>query len=1270
MAQISLRGYNREIESLIDRGQIDEAIAHCKHILKKYPKHIGTYRLLGKCYLETQRYIEATDILQRVLTVYPDDFISQIGMSIVREDEGNLESAIWHMERAFEVQPSNSAVQGEIRRLFNAKEGVEPPKVRLTHGALIRMYAKSELHQQAIAEAKTALAEDPERVDLEVILAKMYYQIGQKNEAADVCTKILKNLEYCYDANKILSEILIESNKPDEAKIYLQKIAAVEPYAAFTTAETPNYEDIDENMVMLEKLEWQASEYESQRRTKILGVDTQELVNFSQEPEENFNTVRSFDQGAGDKTVAIPKSSVPLAEYSTAPSANENVQQPETILPSESEKTEIPQSDLTSQQETLPIEALQESPEESIPTEIQGLQSLTGITESAKNEVPTANEEGEAIPDWMKSAGWSVSDGTTPETPIPYEDSEEAPSGPIQPAEIPDWLQSLAPAESDETIATPEDQEKMELLNRILPPQQEMEESNPTPANPLPEQIMTELPTEELGSQPLAQPLSEAAIDDSRSEQAETNLAEPEKEELPDWLKTTAKPLEQELPISVEETSPSNELPDWLRINDELGVDKPHQDEIQDIETIEPSDLLLDHSKDVLAESIDVPQYGSEEKPSELIQHAPELLEPNPNLSPEDMSIPEGPQNVSINSESYPVIEEKPEWLQETPLSGQVNAPELSTPESLPEWMQEESGVGSSPVISPSTVMPSAVEETPEWLKDISEETSTADSQIPKVVSKIDEGLPSFIEEPSSGEIVTPPQAVPEWLKEVANTSELSDLDNELLPSWAKMIPSGEEVQAETADVVTPTPAPELQDSPSISSQLENIEAPLDDNKLEAPVIDEIAQAPHEEQGTAPVEDNKSEAPVIDENVQTPNEDQGPAPVEPAVNPIQSWLENLNQEEESQTTIPSESSGDKAFFDELSQQKNEIFNATPEPSQPPEIAQPQSEQMVSEIPSLSDETLVSKPYSEAISTFDNQVPQEMTSPTDETDLPSESPKEEPSEPVILEESNVPGNEHHENALKGPDVISAPPQEPLLETPEMIDDSISAGSDLDLESWLNSLEEVTGPAAPPTELPIDSSYPVEQSTSLTENAPIVDQEIQPVPAITPIESEPELKSPVVSFEAETQEVSNVLEPEIKKQEAGWLAELNITPPTDQILPEERVETETKVNDDTQIGKKVETPVSSDKTEPSLTFEDILNHANKAMEQGNIPDALKKFSILIKSGEKLEETIQNLRSAVYKHPSDVAIWQTLGDSYAKNNRLQEALDAYTKAEELLK
>ena len=175
MAEISLRAYVKQIDDLIERDQLDEAIAHSRHILETYPKHLDTYRLLGKSYLEAKRYGDAADIFQRVLSAVPDDFVSHIGMAIVREDEGNLDAAIWHMERAYETKPANPAIRQELSRLIGRRDGLEPHKIRLTRGALARQYAQGELYAQAIAELRSALKEDSDRPELQVLLATMYW---------------------------------------------------------------------------------------------------------------------------------------------------------------------------------------------------------------------------------------------------------------------------------------------------------------------------------------------------------------------------------------------------------------------------------------------------------------------------------------------------------------------------------------------------------------------------------------------------------------------------------------------------------------------------------------------------------------------------------------------------------------------------------------------------------------------------------------------------------------------------------------------------------------------------------------------------------------------------------------------------------------------------------------------------------------------------------------------------------------------------------------
>lgn len=264
MATISLRAYYHEIESLIERGRTKDAVAHCRQILKYYPKSIDTYRLLGKAYLEAQRFSEGADVLQRVLSAVPDDFISQIGMSIIREDEGNLDAALWHMERAFEAQPSNVAVQDELRRLYGRRDGIQPAKIRLTRGALVRMYARGDLYQQGIAEARLALVEQPDRVDLELILAKMYYLSNQKILATESCTRLLEKLPFCFEANKILTEILPGSAREDEVKICQQRLYSLDPYLAFIPKDAASVADAPDDSVMVESLELAGGEEDAE----------------------------------------------------------------------------------------------------------------------------------------------------------------------------------------------------------------------------------------------------------------------------------------------------------------------------------------------------------------------------------------------------------------------------------------------------------------------------------------------------------------------------------------------------------------------------------------------------------------------------------------------------------------------------------------------------------------------------------------------------------------------------------------------------------------------------------------------------------------------------------------------------------------------------------------------------------------------------------------------------------------------------------------------
>lgn len=268
MGTISLRAYNKEIDSIIDQGRLDEAIAHCRHILTKFPKHIETYRLLGKAYLESNQNSNASDIFMRILSSVPDDFISHVGMSVIREEEGNLSAAVQHMEKAFENQPYNSEIQLELKRLYGKRDGIEPPKIRLTQGALARMYIRGDLFKQGILELRNALKDAPSRSDLKTFLAETYSANDQLANAIDLASDILKKYPFNLTANRIMARSLKTHDHPQEMAICTKRLYALSPYEAYISEHAPTLEQVPDRAISIDQLEWNEDQQNLRTKTR------------------------------------------------------------------------------------------------------------------------------------------------------------------------------------------------------------------------------------------------------------------------------------------------------------------------------------------------------------------------------------------------------------------------------------------------------------------------------------------------------------------------------------------------------------------------------------------------------------------------------------------------------------------------------------------------------------------------------------------------------------------------------------------------------------------------------------------------------------------------------------------------------------------------------------------------------------------------------------------------------------------------------------------
>lgn len=863
MAKVSLRIYNREIESLIDQGHLDEAIAHCHHILQTFPKHLETYRLLGKTYLEAKHYSEAVDIFSRVLMAVPDDFVSHVGMSIVRDDEGKLDDAIWHMERAFESQPSNAAIQGELQRLYGRRDGVEPPKIRMTRGALAHMYVQGELYPQAISEIRSVLSQDPQRTDMQVLLARAFFRGGQKADASDMCAQLLKRYTYCFDANRIMVELIPASDRVESTQVYRHRVNELDPYSMFAKESVFHANEVPDASVNLERLEYTGQAVElTQDWGTSLGIGLESGSKVSDEQPDWLK--------AGLSETQQDASILQKAEEEASFSASQEPASTSEEKPVSTFDADIP-------------DFLREAGW----TESSGAVEEPGTFDSsAVDDLAPAN-----IPDWLKNQMPSE----PKQTPKPV-----APSG-----DVPDWLSGIGSVESAEPAATSNEiPDWLNDLDKVQSPQPASEPELTTKDDLMPDWLPPEDKTEVKASEPeYAEPVEPAP----RSATLETlGTSAKEQDDAVAWLemlaaKHGAKPEE----LVTDPNARTEKPPEWVEQARSLAESKPAAETPAPEPTVDktgmwlreldekkpPSPIISEEEKATLSES-DVPDWlsGMESQPAPKSSEE----EPLPQADvPDWLSELKNEPDVQSQGEEAPrQSPDLPDWLsgmQDETTAVQVESGESTAEgEGVSEWSSEldkEEPPAQKAVSEPKTQpVIKQRSEVPDWLKGLesepSEEMEEQAEELPieQAVSSVSEAEKSFDqttmrEEPAP----VPPAAVdlPEWLRGIDEPQPVELPEEQLEP-----------VPAETEG-----PAPVIPAAAELPEWLRGI----DENQPEELPEEQLTPVPPETQERAPSQLAAADLPEwlrgLDEN--PPKE----SPAEEREN-LPSWLKSDFEEVE------------------------------------------------------------------------------------------------------------------------------------------------------------------------------------------------------------------------------------------------------------------------------------------------------------------------------------------------------------------------------------
>ncbi len=1320
MPETSLRAYGREIDELIERERLDEAIAHCRYILQTYPKHLETYRHLGKAYLEAKRYGDAADIFQRVLSAVPDDFVSHVGMAIVREDEGNLDAAIWHMERAFETNPSNPAIQQEMKRLISRRDGLEPHKVRLTRGALARMYAHGELFAQAITELRSALQEEAERPDLQVLLVSMYWQTDQRSDATSLSNQILEKLPYCAEANRILAANLQASDRVEEAAVYHRRLANLDPYAAFVESALADSKSVEDSAVSLEKLDWVAGEPLPSSApgqpgwATTLGMEMQEGsaddVPESAELPQTGPLPSWLEPGEPPPFEATAEKELRAEMENQAaddlPEAGflddlEAETADETESYGADDPGELSESEFLDgvKAEASADEDFSEPEPEEKDSERLGFAGaaagiVAGVLGKGDKEDTEAIEDTETdigepdgalkddIPDWMQEAGWGESKGEFKDAPVSFSDHElqsldagEIPAEgaaedevELAPAELPDWIHDIAPEDSDDGAG---------------------DES-------LPDWIGAEAPSDDEPVVDAAPPVVEVEAGDET--EASVPAAESDTGEIPTWI-TSDPPgatesivtwLEDRGPDSQEEdTAASGDLPDWMRDTGPLDDSLDSAQIVEQEDVTSPAELPMEATVDAEGDA----------PPAESPMVSESQEEPGSD-SPASDSWLSAVAAVAAEDEASPQEEasEAPDWLSEAKdTRGDSDSDEIGT------------GVGLTAAAAAG--MMASKDEEEAATEDSLDEALGLDMEVTSTDREVQASEAEVIDESEAPEQDLAAQfgpsdssSAPDWLEEIGTLPEQPmqtdsadwleglEIDGQESPAepapdtpdWLKGLAEegadGDESGAAPAadwlreigepGSVSEEQSAEVGDQPTQDEPAEPVEAAASGAAPDwlQGVGSEQAQAPPD----ATLESDKLE-------VETP-----PAPAEED-SEVMDWLHDLAakqaeapDDEELEATplveaaapvledrdIPDAPEEGLEWLEQLADQRGlDVDVRVPsQEASPPSAPEPESEPESETAPGWL-ERMATQPIPKVdMEALEAAARGEEVSPDAETiDALAADVQAQLDEVALERETDIERSE--DSAEVAPDDITIEARAGDLQAEiEQGEDSVepvsSPGEGDSEEEIPDWLIAAAEQAEPPSDAPtgLPAEFVEETTDELEVAQEPADSDEQEIIAEAGQPPEPDIVEEMETVDIEAEPQAEPPEEAVVEAELPEVGE-----PADLATADEVEEP-----DDSETAR-VETAEEAEPVSETKKKEDLLERARQALASGDSPSATEMYGDLVKRKESLDSVIEDLRIAVDRTPDNADLWQVLGDAYMRGDQTDEAIDAYRKGME---
>lgn len=839
MPQVSsyrLAEYRHRITEQIERGHIEEAIAHCRHILAHYPRYLSAYKLLAHACLEKGDFSYANHFFQCVLSADLEDTDAWINLALLTEDLGETQQAIWFLERAFELDPGSTRVRDMLRQLYVQRDGAERTRIKLTPTALARMYAKSGFYQRAIRELEKMLHESAnvprlQVATLEVSLAQALWNSRDRVPLADqVCQSLLAKVPYSLQGNLILGDIRASAGRHQESESHLQVARMLDPEGELAHELFGHRSPLPMQEVKIPYLEYKAPQIEEAQAVAIETEDTSWLdrIGISEEP-------------------------LDLEDEQAAPAWIKNWAENKALMP-----TTLDQAPLSVDRPGTELE--------SAPSGVESAQDMAQVPDwllevQQKSATPDTDQE---LPDWLQDVSGKVEDE------IDLEAAEQ----------LPDWLQELDTREQVETSLETDEQPTLQGdLPEWLLELSQAEDLEAETTLSVAEDKWTDWPQEQRGPYKPGQIEPEKTTRPLRAPTSQEDAVQPEQvQTLPQWFDerrqeaaaaAPTEPVKETAFMPAAEPPTHDEVPDWLReLSDEGETKMPETPTAEKAKRTAPLATaaaagLVRHTAD---QEKPPSKVAAEDLPNWLQELEAEISGKTPTP---------GAQILATEKPAPPPV--TPAKTIEVEGPGPTKRPEHETKDELEGIAEAE-----------SALEPMPDDELPDWLQELRADAfQRADAALAETWTAAGQEADEFAAVEESPLEPTPEEQLPDWLQFLRPAGEPQPDRAVSLEKEPEPVPPATpaEWQAQRIDEITPAPSDEMEDMEWLRELEETVVAETAQTEPERVVpISPISQAlPETEQAVEEPTIARVEPPAL-ATAKTPPEATAvePLPVEEA----------------------------------------------------------------------------------------------------------------------------------------------------------------------------------------------------------------------------------------------------------------------------------------------------------------------------------------------------------------------------------------------------